>query len=168
MFVPKCCWKIALCCSSCASFHIPPLPGTRPMTMRERERERERKVGWSEKLNHGKDMCCSLILLKTGEKNLWERKESSFHWKSFFAFRDPVLTVSALFSFLCARARREKQEKKSDQFKLFSSTLSWILHNYGASLLSLPGMVAAGIRFPLLGNWSPNPFYTSRETRGSS
>ena len=44
MFVPKCCWKIALCCSSCASFHIPPLPGTRPMTMREREKEREKKL----------------------------------------------------------------------------------------------------------------------------
>lgn len=46
------------CCLSCASFHIPPLPSTRPMTMK---KKKEKKVGRSEKLNHGKDMCCCLI-----------------------------------------------------------------------------------------------------------
>lgn len=66
-----------LCCSSCASFHIPPLPKHTPC-----DNEKKKKVGRSEKLNHGKDMCCWLILPKTGEEYL---KESS-RWNCFLPF----------------------------------------------------------------------------------
>lgn len=32
--------------------------------------DNEKKVGWGEELNHGKDMCCSLISLRTPEEDL--------------------------------------------------------------------------------------------------
>lgn len=67
------CWKMLLKIklqgfSNCASFHIPPLRSTRPMTMK------KKKVGWGEELNHGKDMCCSLISLRTPKEDLWRRR----------------------------------------------------------------------------------------------
>lgn len=39
------------------------------------DNEGGKKVGWSEKLNHGKDTCCWFIKGRTEEEGLTEKKE---------------------------------------------------------------------------------------------
>lgn len=84
IFVRKSCWKVQ-CCSSCSSFHIPSLSLSLAHALWQWRKKRKKKdAGCSEKLNHGKDMCCCLIQPRTEEEDHWGRR--SFSHSTFWSF----------------------------------------------------------------------------------
>lgn len=138
----------------------------------------KKKVGWREKLNHGKDVL--LLNLVHDERGGSERQEERSRWKtllySFVCCSEGEYNIVAhflqihfyLFNCYCFFYKTYfKATYKMSSLAYVFCAVSSIMHTLRASLLSLPSLVATGIRFSSLVT-ELQSLYTSRETGVSS
>lgn len=171
-FARNCCWKL-LRCSSCASLHS--------FSPRHTPYDNEKKkVGLTEELNHGKDMCCSLIQPKTEEEDLWEKERSCCHWFSLLFVPRPngecflssswlslFLSVSPLSvcgdgTFLVQLSCRQTRETLSLAYFL-RRVINFVSFASASIVMSQAG--GRRDRVLLLGNLTPIPLHFQRNPR---